>query len=174
MASASRDRVTVDLRGIGDAVRSVAAVRRVTIATLAREALVAVIEAEGRGDAPPNPASSGHRDRTYKLTLRLPASDAAHLMWLSGRLGLSYGDLVARLVRDRPLPQPVKDRTADRAALLASNDALAALSADLNSFVRLVRRAQRAEAEPFAQRLRKMDTEVQSHLERVTKLLSGL
>ena len=62
----------------------------------------------------------------------------------------------------------------DRAALLASNDALATLSADLNAFVRLVRLAKRAEAEPFAQRLRKMDVEVQVHLDRASKLLSGL
>ena len=174
MASASRDRVTVDLRGIGDDVRSAAASRGVTVAALARAALVEAIGNADDTDAQDQVLVPGHRRRITKLTLRLPADDAERLMFLAGRLGLSYGDLVARLVSDAPLPQPVAERSADRAALLASNDALATLSADLNAFVRLMRLAKRAEAEPFVQRLRKMDVEVQVHLDRASKLLSGL
>ena len=49
----------------------------------------------------------------------------------AGALGLSYGDYVGRLVANSPLPQPVAERRADRAALLASNDRIAALSTDL-------------------------------------------
>ena len=45
MELASRDRVGVDLRGIGDAVRAAALVRHSTVAAFAREAL---LEAIGR------------------------------------------------------------------------------------------------------------------------------
>ena len=41
MAGSSRDRVTIDLRGIGDAVRTAAAGRGQTVAAFARQALVA-------------------------------------------------------------------------------------------------------------------------------------
>jgi hypothetical protein len=40
MPGASRDRVTVDLRGIGEAVRAAAAVRGMGVAQLVRRALV--------------------------------------------------------------------------------------------------------------------------------------
>ena len=43
MALTSRDRVGVDLRGIGDAVRAAARARQITIAAFAREALVVAI-----------------------------------------------------------------------------------------------------------------------------------
>ena len=45
MAGASRDRVTIDLRGIGDAVRSAAARQGIGIAQLARRAIVASLDA---------------------------------------------------------------------------------------------------------------------------------
>ena len=72
---------------------------------------------------------------TAKLTLRLPQPHADALMLNAGALGLSYGDYVARLVAGSRLPQPVAERQADRAALLASNDRMAALSTDLVALV---------------------------------------
>ena len=45
MVGAPRDRVVIDLRGIGDAVRSAAAQRRTTVAHLARQALLSTIAA---------------------------------------------------------------------------------------------------------------------------------
>jgi hypothetical protein len=173
MAGATRDRVTVDLRGIGDAVRDAARTRSITIAALARQALV---DAVGKitshtqvldldGFATPRP--------TVKLTLRLPGADAERLVLSAGSLGLSYGAYVARLVSGIPLPQPAADRTADRAALLASSDHLATLSADLNALMRRLRLAQSAEAAAYRQRISTVDTEIRQHLERAAAFISS-
>jgi hypothetical protein len=46
MAKSSRERVTIDLRGIGDAVRAAAAGRGQTLAAYARAALVAAADSQ--------------------------------------------------------------------------------------------------------------------------------
>ena len=79
MASPSRDRVTIDLRGIGDAVRAAAACRGMGVAQLVRRALVmslalrataTVAPVKGGSDGP-TPDQAPARE-TAKLTLRLP------------------------------------------------------------------------------------------------------
>ena len=129
MAPTSRDRVGVDLRDIGDAVRAAARARHSTVAAFARDALV---EAIGR------PVTASERitaefgeTEIVKLTLRMRQHEAEALILSAGGLGLSYGEYVARLVTQTPLPMPAAERAADRAALIASSDNLAALSVDL-------------------------------------------
>ena len=73
VAGAPRDRVIIDLRGIGDAVRSAVAQRRITVAHLSRQALLATIAASDPTVAPqgsdrPTPSFS-----TAKLTLHRAA-----------------------------------------------------------------------------------------------------
>ena len=70
MALTSRDRVGVDLRGVGDAVRAASRARHSTVAAFAREALV---EAIGRPSTLPEViAAEFGRAEIVKLTLRLP------------------------------------------------------------------------------------------------------
>jgi hypothetical protein len=89
MASASRDRVTIDLRGIGPSVRAAAGARQITVAAFAREALV---EAAGISLEPSVTAGDVfHRSKIVKLTLRLPSTDADLLILKSAALGLPYG-----------------------------------------------------------------------------------
>jgi hypothetical protein len=122
MASPSRDRVTIDLRGIGDAVRVAAASHGMGVAQLVRRGIVmsldlrtmAVVAAESDGQTP---AQAPTRETT-KLTLRLPQAHADALVLNAVTLGLSYGEYVARLVDGSRLPQPLAERQADRAALL--------------------------------------------------------
>ena len=134
VAGTSRDRVTIDLRGIGDAVRAAAAVRGMGVAQLVRRALVMSLDLRATATvASVKGGSDGQTParETAKLTLRLTRAHADALMLNAGALGLSYGDYVGRLVANSSLPQPVAERQADRAALLASNDRMAALSTDL-------------------------------------------
>jgi hypothetical protein len=160
----------VDLRGIGDAVRAAARARQITVAALAREALV---EAIGRPSTLPEvaPADFG-RAEIVKLTLRLRQLEAEALVLNAAGLGLSYGDYVARLVRQTPLPMPASERAADRAALMASSDNLAALSVDLAAFMRLLRMANSAEIEKYRRRIETVDLEIRRHLDRVSALIS--
>ena len=165
-----RDRVIIDLRGIGDAVRSTASRRNITVAHLARQALVAAVGANEPTVAPgsdsPTPCFS-----TAKVTLRMPQPYVDALIVNAVGLGLSYGEYVARLISSRPLPRPSAERGADRAALRASNDHLAVLSADLNAFMRLLRSGDSAGVEKYRQRIQTVDTDIRHHLNLASKFM---
>ena len=171
MAASPRDRVGVDLRGIGNAVRAAARARQVTLATFARDAIVAAL----RSAAPPAEPSQGidsAEQQTVKITLRLKHSDAEVLVLKSGALGLSYGAFVARLVRGTPLPALAADRAADRAALLKSTDRLAQLALDLYGLTRLLRVVNRAGVEDCCASAMAIATDVRRHLDLASKILA--
>ena len=171
MAQASRDRVGVDLRGIGDAVRAAARARHSTVAAFARGALV---EALGRPSTlPEGIAAEFGRAEIVKLTLRLRGPEAEALILNAAGLGLSYGEFVARLVRQTPLPRPATERAADRAALMASNDNLAALSVDLGTFMRLLLMGESADVEKYRARIQAVDLDIRRHLDRVSALIAA-
>lgn len=172
MAGSTRDRVTVDLRGIGEAVRGAARARGTTVAALARQALLGALDASPAAVIDAN-ASADPRS-TVKLTLRLSSGDAEPLVLSARSLGLSYGAYVAGLVRGAPLPKPAADRTADRAALLTSSDQLAALSTDLNAFMRLLRQVKSAEIEAYRHRIASVDTDIRRHLGLASSFMSKL
>ena len=171
MAAASRDRVGVDLRGIGDAVRAAARARHSSVAAFARDALV---DAMGRPSRLPDPiAVDFGQAEIVKLALRMRRSDADTLILTAAGLGLSYGEYVARLVKQTPMPMPAKERAADRAALMASTDNLAALSVDLAVYMRLLRTGKLFEGETYRSRIETMDLEIRRHLDRVSALIVG-
>ena len=171
MAPVSRDRVGVDLRGIGDAVRAAARARHSTVAAFAREALV---DAIGRPSSLPEVMAAGfNRAEIVKLTLRLREPEAEALILNATGLGLSYGEYVARLVRQTPLPMPAAERAADRAELMASSDNLAALSVDLAAFMRLLRMGKSAEVEKYRRRIETVDLDIRRHLHRVSALIAA-
>ena len=181
VASPSRDRVTIDLRGIGDAVRAAAACRGMGVAQLVRRAVVMSLDLRAPASvAPTDKGSDGQTpgqavaQETAKLTLRLPQPHADALMLNAGALGLSYGDYVARLVDGSRLPQPLAERQADRAALLASNDRMAALSTDLVALVTLLRQVKVEQARPYRDRLETADAEIHRHLDRASALIARL
>ena len=181
VAGPSRDRVTIDLRGIGDAVRAAAACRGMGVAQLVRRALVMSLDLRATATvAPVKPGSDGQTPdqiptrETAKLTLRLSQAHADALMLNAGALGLSYGDYVGRLVAGSRLPQPLAERQADRAALLASNDRMAALSTDLVALVTLLRQAKLEQARPYRDRLETADAEIRRHLDRASALINRL
>ena len=171
MTGAPRDRVMIDLRGIGDAVRSAAAQRGTTVAHLARQALLATIAASDPTVTPLGSDSQTPGFSTAKLTLRLPQPHADVLIVNAVGLGLSYGEYVARLVNRTPLPRPAAERAADRAALLKSSDQLAALSADLNAFVRTLRRGSSTEVEKYRHRIETVDADIRGHLDLASKFM---
>ena len=172
MAGSSRDRVTIDLRGIGDAVRAAAAGRGQTVAAFARQALVASTGPEAlaieRLDAPAPPLRS-----VAKLHLRMEEREAEVLILKARALGLSYGEYVGRLVTGTPLPALVAQRDADRAALRRSCDQLAALAGDINALIRLLRLAKGTEAaRQFGDRMRGLEADVHRHIDLASRLVA--
>ena len=103
---------------------------------------------------------------------RLPQPHADVLIVNAVGLGLSYGEYVARLVNGNSLPRPAAERAADRAALLASSDQLAALSADLNAFMRLLRSGDSAEVEKYRHRIETVDADIRDHLDLASKFMA--
>ena len=120
MARRSRDRVTIDLCGIGDAARAAAQARGATLAIFARQALIAALPADA---AALLPRAEPRRDAggTVKLSVRLSPDDSADLATQAAVLGLSQARLVALLIRRAELPRPV-DRARRRSRRAARLD----------------------------------------------------
>ena len=78
MGLTTRDRVGVDLRGIGDAVRAAAPARHNTVAAFAREALVEALSRPSK--FPEVIAAEFGRAEIVKLTLRLREPEAEALI----------------------------------------------------------------------------------------------
>lgn len=171
MATRSRDRVTIDLCGIGDAARAAAAARGATLAVFARQALVAGLP----GDAStllPRTEPHGGAGGTVKLSVRLSHDDSANLATQAALLGLSQARLIALLIRHAELPRPAASRASDRAAMRASTDQLAALSADLQQFMRLLGRGEGKAVERYRARIQAVDGDIRAHLDRASVFLA--
>ena len=170
MASASRDRVTIDLRGIGPSVRAAASTRRLRVAAYARLALA---EVSNQPVAPSLPALPGERAKAImKVTLRLDPPDAELLLLGAAQVGLSYGAFVARLLRGTLLPAPLPDRTKDRDALIVSSDHLATLSADLASLIRMLKTANSEGALRYRAAAESLMVEVRRHLKLASRVIA--
>lgn len=170
MASASRDRVTIDLRGIGPSVRAAAGARRLRVAAYARLALA---EASNPAAEPLLPASPIERaGAVMKVTLRLDPLDAELLLLGAAQVGLSYGAFVARLLRGAQLPTPLADRVKDRDALIASSDHLATLSADLASLIRMLKRFDGEGAVRYGAAAQALMADVRRHLELASRVVA--
>jgi hypothetical protein len=170
MAGASRDRVTIDLRGIGPSVRAAASARRLRVAAYA---LLALAEASNQPVGPSLPASPIETaDTVMKVTLRLNPIDAELLLLGAAQVGLSYGAFVGRLLRGIPLPAPLADRVKDRDALIVSSDQLATLSADLASLIRMLKAGDSEGAERYRAAAESLMVEVRRHLERASRVVS--
>ena len=172
MAKRPRDRVPIDLCGIGDAARAAAKARDATLALFARQALIAALPAD---TAPRQPPLEPRRNAsgTVKLSVRLSQDDSAVLATLAAMLGLSQARLIALLIRRAELPRRSIERDADRAALRASTEQLAALSVDLQQFMRLLRTASPQGLERYRARLQAVDAELRAHRDLASAFLAG-
>jgi hypothetical protein len=169
----SRDRVTIDLCGTGDAARAAARMRGTTLALFARQALLAALP----GDQPamqPRAESSLDLGGTIKLSVRLSTADSNKLAAQAGALGLSQARLVALLIRGAELPLPVAERRAEVDALRASNDQLAAIAADVSLFVSMLSRPGLAALAPLRQRMLNLDADIAHHLQAAAALLARM
>lgn len=173
VAPVLRDRVTIDLCGIGDAARQAAQVRGTTLSVFARLALIDAIGPRPNACSAPIFSQPQAPGPNVKLTLRLRPTDAEALVKAAGILCLPYGAYVAKLVNRTPLPAPVAERHADRAALLASTDQLAVLVTDLHAFMRMLAKLDRSGMEPYRERMRTLDVRILRHIDLASKLIAN-
>src|SRR5580765_2215987 len=101
-----RERVTIDLRGIGPRLHAHAAARGRTTASVVRAAVVAMLDAEGTSE--PEVGAEPAAARAVKVTVRLGAWHAVRLAHCARRAGVSQGTYLAGLLDGMPpSPRPI-------------------------------------------------------------------
>ena len=176
-AADARDRVTVDLRGLGARLSAEAADRHMTAAALVRHALVELL-----GQAPSDDDeghANGPRDRAsqtppIKVTLRMSAVHAVLLARRARAADVSQGRYVASLIEGMSVPPRPPDHSRTVTALLTSSDRFAVLDADLNAFMRLLSGVPNSHLEPYRANIHALAADVRAHLARSAALVASL
>ena len=179
MARDPRERVTIDLRGLGAAVQLRAAAERTTVAALARRAIAVMLDASAPqaelfsavAAAAPRVPPDG---LPVKVTVRMSAAHAVTLATRAHSADVSQGAYVAGLLDNAPPPPQPPNHHEAIGALLTSTDQLAVLSADLNAFMRLLGRGNPAALEPYRASVMSLNKDVQDHLAAASRLMSEL
>ena len=170
MATATRERATIDLRGLGPALKAHAQARNLTVSDVARLAVVAVLKSSGaEAEVQDSGESNAARDRTVKLTIRLRRGVAARLTTRARACGLSHGAYLTTLIDEAPAP-PLAVAT----ALGTSTEWLAVVSADLNELIRIVRRDTASSGRLIDDSLRPLLDDVRRHVGLASRLMSEL
>lgn len=173
-AAALRDRVTVDLRGMRRQLQAQATQRQMTAAALVRQAVTAMLD-NAPFEAGDSRSADGQSDtQVIKVTVRLSAAHAVVLASRAHAADVSQGRYIARLIDGTPAQPQAPGHVHAVAALMASTDRLAALSADLNAFMRLVGRTPASELEPYRGSLRSLADDVRAHLASAAALVAAL
>jgi hypothetical protein len=179
MGHHSRDRVTLELRGLCERLQALAAARQITTSALVRQTLIALLDEElGEGDTRRNvPATATATvidTPVVKVTLRLPTSHAIALARRARAADVTQGAYVAGLIDGVP-PSPLPpDHAQTVAALLASTDQLAAIGTDLNAFLRLLGLRSSSELERYRAGIMSLAEDVRRHLAIAATLVAEL
>lgn len=174
MTQPARERVTIDLRGIGPRLQAHAAARGKTTAAVVRAAVVAVLDAEG-GSVEPGRVAEPINARTVKVTLRLDGIHAACLADRARSADVSQGAYVMGLLDGQPPGPRSAGHGVAVAALADSTHRVAAMSADIHGFLRLIRNAKGDEAaEKYRAGLMSLSKDMRAHLEVASRLMTEL
>jgi hypothetical protein len=173
MTRPPRERVTIDLRGIGPRLHAHAAARGKTTAATVRAAVVAMLDADGSPHSSSAVADSIDV-RVLKVTVRLGVLYAVRLARCARRADVSQGTYVEGLLDGLPLSPRSVDHGGAVAALADSTQKVAAMSADIHGFIRLMRNAKPGEAEKYRVGLMSLSKDVRQHLEVASRLMAGL
>ncbi len=175
MERGSRDRVTIELRGMRERLQALGAARKMTTAALVRNALVTLLDDEPRdGDTSRNDTAVTSDGQVVKVTLRLSAAHAIAMATRARAADVSQGAYVAGLINGTP-PDPLPpDHAHAVAALVRSTDQLAAMGTDLNAFMRLLRRGSSSEIEGYRAGIMSLADDVRSHIALAAALVAEL
>ena len=173
MANHERDRVTVDLRGLGDRLRAQAAAHHMGTSAFVRRAVVLQLD-QAANDADGAAHPQERSGPVVKLTLRVSAAHAVVLASRARAADTSQGAYVAGLLDGSPPPPVPPDRAKAIAALVASTDQLAALGPDVNALCRLLRVGNMPAANRYREGIDALFVEVRRHLKQAADLFSVL
>jgi hypothetical protein len=168
-----RDRVTVDLRGIGSRLQGHAAAQGKSVAALVRGAVVAMLDSSGCDIA----LASGSEpidSRVVKVTLRVGALHAAGLADRARSAEVSQGTYVAALLDGIAASPRPADHGGAIAALADSTQKVAAMSADIHAFIRLIRNVNSDEAQKYRAVLMSLSQDMRLHLQVASRLMARM
>jgi len=180
VASATRDQAHVDLLGLGPRLREHAARKRITFAAALRTAIVPMLDAEHiDGDAEARDDAHGEATdgpKVVRVLLRLSAALASEFLTRARARGISRSQYFGALLAGAEPPALPADHASMIAALMASTDRLAAMSVDVNAFMRLLGRVHvpNAELERYRAGLMSLASDVRAHLVLAATVLAEL
>jgi len=170
----ARDRVTIDLRGMGARLHALASRRRMPASVLVRRSVVAMLEAEFVEGVQHGPAGEEGATPVVKVTLRLSADHAQLLAARARAADVSQGSYVASLIEGLPVPPLPPDHARAIEALLVFSNRLADVSPDLNGIARLVTRDPKGQLGQHASYLTALAARIRQHLALAAELLTSV
>jgi hypothetical protein len=173
MAPSSRDRISVDLRGLKAALVARAQERGVSPSDFVRAALVAAL---GPRDVPERPAAPrpSRSPERVRLSLRMQRCDSEAVLRAARAVGLTTGDFVAGLVVKAAVLGRPAGAAAHLAALTESCAELATLSRDLRHLTTLLRQGSSRAAQAYRETLDSVNADVHAHLVLATAVVAEL
>ena len=175
MAPSSRDRISVDLRGLKAALFERAQALGVSPSGLVRTTLA---EAVGRCEPVSVERSMarhlpGTGDRV-RLSLRMSREQASATLEGARRAGLNPGDYVGSLVAGVPVLFGAGNRTDHLAALIASSAELSTFSRNLHHLTQLLHQGAFRPAQEYRPMLDTLGADVRRHLALAAGVLADL
>jgi hypothetical protein len=173
MSLSSRDRISVDLRGIRSAVLACAATKGVTVSELVRDILAR--ETQIGADAVPTPSAGiSARERSIRVSLRMDCREAAVVRASARHAALPLGAYVSALVARSSSPDGWVPRAGAVADLAASCAALATLARDIRHLTQLLGQGQVQAAQEYRRLLDDIEGDVRRHLQLASEVVADL
>jgi hypothetical protein len=174
MAPSSRDRISVDLRGLKAALLAQSAAKKLTPSDFVRTLLAEALDhGSVSGPLVGNP-SVDPSDGRVRISLRLSASDAASLTAAAKTASLPLGTYVAGLAAGIPVLTHGTDRNQHLTALVRSSAELSTLSRNLRHLTRLLSQGSIQAAQQYRDTLDAVGEDVHQHLRLAGHVLSDL
>lgn len=163
MVHPSRDRISVDMRGMKSALLERARARGTSPSEWVRTVLAVSLGREIHSACATPSESRGKGGRT-RLTLRMHEADAQATLQAARAAGLSPGTYVAGLVAQAPVLVRHDGPAAHAAALTSSCAELATLSRNLHHLTNLLRQGSSRAAQEYSETLDNLAADVRAHL----------
>lgn len=170
MTASSRDRISVDLRGLKSALFERSQAQGQTPSDFVRAALVTALQSD-LSVTKQAPVLAGPRVR---LSLRMRRDDARRVIEQAGAAGLPLGTYVAGLCAGVPAIAHGARPRDQVASLLSSCAVLSTLARDLRHLTQLLRQGEVLAAQQYRARLDDVECDVRAHLAMAAALLSDL
>ena len=175
MARTSRDRISVDLRGLRAALFEQARARGVSPSDLVRAALTTALDqAEPSITERSAPGTVESSEDRVRLSLRMNRSEALATIAAARVAGLSPGAFVAGLIAGVPVLTSGTARAEHLASLIASSAELSTLCRNLHRLTSLLRQGSVRAAQEYRDMLDTVADDVREHLTLASGVLAEL